>query len=164
MLKLPQTLRLQKVLLPVCQMAGFRSSTILINSAPAHRPKQMHAGLLWNRNLLLCRFYYVHAESGHSQWVMPSATSAFDHSPAAGAPAGLSGLGQRSVSTNPRSHSACTPRCRCKQRSASSHPERVGRAGLRGSDSCSFGFDGLQVGATVSGLLPASVILPNVPA
>ena len=69
------------------------------------------------------------------------------------------GLGQRSASRNPRSHSTCTPRCRCKQRSASSHPERVGRTGLRGSDSCSFGFDGLQVSATVSGLLPASVIL-----
>ena len=69
------------------------------------------------------------------------------------------GLGQRSLSGSPQSHSVCTPRCRCEQRSASSHLERVGRAGLRGSDCCPFGFDGLQVGATVSGLPPAPVIL-----
>ena len=102
---------------------------------------------LCRRQLLLhCSFYYVHTASGHSQWVAPAATGGFDHSPAAGGPTVRNW--ERWFFGDTQGHTQCAPRCRCKQCGASSHPERVGRAGLRGSDRCSFGFDGLQVGAS----------------
>jgi hypothetical protein len=33
---------------------------------------------------LICRSYYVHVETGHSQWFMPSGSGSLDLSPLAG--------------------------------------------------------------------------------